>query len=79
MDWAEKREPVRAMLLTSTRTSPNARVDLFSDYDVILVVTDIHPFFADRGWLEDFGRVLVVYRDPIRLVYGVGKFAYITQ
>lgn len=79
MDWAEKREPVRAMLLTSTRTSPNARVDLFSDYDVILVVSDIHPFFADRGWLEDFGRVLVVYRDPIRLVYGVGKFAYITQ
>jgi aminoglycoside 6-adenylyltransferase len=79
MDWAEKRATVRAMLLTSTRTSPNARVDLFSDYDVILVVTDIHPFFGDRAWLEDFGPVLVVYRDPIRLSYGVEKFAYITQ
>ena len=44
-----------------------------------LVVTDIHPFFADRAWLEDFGRVLVLYRDPIRLEYGVEKFAYITQ
>jgi len=79
IEWAEERDTVRAMLLTSTRTSPDARVDLFSDYDVILVVTDIHPFFADRAWLEDFGRVLVVYRDPIRVVYGVERFAYITQ
>ena len=79
MDWAEPRETVRAMLLTSTRTSPNARMDLFSDYDVILVVTDIHPFFADRAWLEDFGGVLVLYRDPIKLRYGVKSFAYITQ
>ena len=79
MDWAERQETVRAMLLTSTRTSPDARVDLFSDYDVVLVVTDIHPFFEDRAWLEDFGRVLVVYRDPIRLEYGIERFAYITQ
>ncbi len=79
MDWAAIQKPVRAMLLTSTRTIPHARVDLFSDYDVVLVVTDIHPFFADRAWLEDFGRVLVVYRDPIRLEHGAEKFAYITQ
>lgn len=79
MGWAAKQEPVRAMLLTSTRTNPNARVDLFSDYDVVLVVTDIHPFFEDRAWLEDFGKVLVVYRDPIKLEYGIERFAYITQ
>jgi aminoglycoside 6-adenylyltransferase len=79
LDWARRQEAVRVMLLTSTRTSPNACVDLFSDYDVILAVTDIHPLFADRAWLEDFGRVLVVYRDPIRLMHGVEKFAYITQ
>lgn len=79
VEWAEEQAPVRAMLLTSTRTSPGVHVDLFSDYDVILVVTDIHPYFEDRAWLEDFGRVLVLYRDPIKLEYGVEKFAYITQ
>ena len=79
MGWAEKREDVRAMLLTSTRTRPDTHRDLFSDYDVILAVTDIHPFFEDRAWLEDFGRVLVLYRDPIHLEYGVERFAYITQ
>jgi aminoglycoside 6-adenylyltransferase len=77
--WAEGQEEVRAMLLTSTRTRPDARLDLFSDYDVILAVTDIHPFYEDRAWLEDFGRVLVVYRDPIKLDHGVERFAYITQ
>jgi aminoglycoside 6-adenylyltransferase len=77
--WAEERKSVRAVLLTSTRTNPNAPQDLFSDYDVVLVVTDIRPFFGDRTWLEDFGRVLVVYRDPIQPDHGIGTFAYITQ
>ncbi len=58
--WVEHHESVRAVLLTSTRTMPGTTPDLFSDYDVILAVTDIHPFFEDRGWLEDFGSVLVV-------------------
>jgi aminoglycoside 6-adenylyltransferase len=77
--WAEDRPTVRAMLLTSSRVNPNAPVDVLSDYDVILVVIDVHPFFDDRSWLEDFGPVLVVYRDPIKDVYGGEKFAYITQ
>ena len=54
------------MLLTSTRASPHAQVDVFSDYDVILVVRDIRPFFENRAWLQDFGQVLVSYWDPIQ-------------
>lgn len=77
--WAEERESVRAAILTSTRTSPHAHTDVFSDYDIIYVVTDPHPFFEDRTWLEDFGRVLVVYRDPYSPKYGLDTFAYITQ
>ena len=79
IQWAELQTPVLAMLLTSSRANPNAPVDLFSDFDVILVVRDIHPFFEDRSWLEDFGKVLVVYRDPIRLDHGLERFGYITQ
>ena len=77
--WASERDPVRAMLLTSTRSNPDAPTDLFSDYDVILAVTDVRPFFEDRSWLGDFGPVLVVYRDPIRQREGGESFAYITQ
>lgn len=63
--WANARSSIRAMLLTSTRTYPNAAVDALSDYDVILVVPDIQPYYQDRSWLSDFGDVLVTYWDPI--------------
>jgi aminoglycoside 6-adenylyltransferase len=79
VDWGERQEPVRGMLLTSSRANPHAPVDAFSDYDVILVVRDIRPYHEDESWLQDFGKVLVVYRDPIRLKYGFEKFARITQ
>ncbi len=77
--WGEERDAVRAMILTSTRASPGAVVDPFSDYDVIVAVDDVGPFFEDRAWLGDFGSVLALYRDPIRTVEGGESFAYITQ
>jgi aminoglycoside 6-adenylyltransferase len=79
LKWGEHRPSVRAVLLTSTRSKPGARVDLFSDFDIVLVVTDIRPYYEDRSWLGDFGQVLVVYREPIRLDHGLERFAYISQ
>jgi len=79
IQWAEGQTSVRAILLTSSRTNPDAPTDLFSDYDIILVVIDIHPFFEDRSWLDYFGKVLVVYRDPIQRYYGLENFGYVTQ
>src|SRR5687768_15221379 len=76
VQWAEQQESIRAMLLTSTRAIPNGPVDIFSDYDIVLIVKDIHTFHEDRSWLEDFGEVLVAYWDPIYLDpdYGIEKF-----
>ena len=81
VQWAEQQDTVRAMLLTSTRAIPSAPVDILSDYDVVLVVQDIHPFFENRSWLEDFAEVLVVYWDPIHSDpdYGIEKVANVTQ
>lgn len=81
LQWAEQQESVRTVLLTSTRANPSADLDAFSDYDVVLVVQDIHPFFDDRTWLQNFGQVLVVYCDPIHPApgYGIEIFANVTQ
>ena len=67
------------MLLTSSRAIPHAPGDVFSDYDVILVVREVHPLYEDRAWLEAFGSVLVVYRDPLEPHDGFLKSAYVTQ
>lgn len=81
IQWAEKQALVRAMLLTSSRANPRATVDVFSDYDVILVVPDIHPFFETRSWLQDFGEVVVSYWDPIHPEpdYGIEIFSSVNQ
>jgi len=76
--WGEAREDVRAIILTSSRSNPNAQIDRFSDYDPILVVSDIWQYIDDR-WLGDFGKVLTVYRDPIRKEYGYERFTRVTQ
>lgn len=79
--WAEEEPAVRVMLLTSTRAVPHAVVDQYSDYDVILVVTDIHHFHQDRAWLKVFGEVLVGYWDPIQPEpdFGVAYFGNVIQ
>jgi aminoglycoside 6-adenylyltransferase len=77
--WAERQEKIRAMLLFSSRANPDAPVDRFSDYDILLAVTDIHPYHSDDRWLEEFGEVLVVFRNPIGLEYGFESFGFITH
>jgi aminoglycoside 6-adenylyltransferase len=81
IQWAERRADIRAMLLTSTRAVPGASVDELSDYDVILIVEDIYPFFEDHTWLDEFGDVLVAYWDPIYADpdHGIAKTANVTQ
>ena len=78
-EWGEARDAVRAMIFTSSLTVPNGPVDVLSDYDLILILRDIHPYFEDRAWLGDFGPVLAVYRDPILIEEGLEKSAYVVQ
>jgi aminoglycoside 6-adenylyltransferase len=79
VQWGDRQPLVRAMLLTSSRTNPAASIDQLSDYDVVVVVTDIQPYLADDTWLEDLGDILVVYRDPVHLTYGYETFTRVTH
>jgi aminoglycoside 6-adenylyltransferase len=63
--WATGRDPIRTVLLTSTRAVAGGGTDPLSDYDVVLIVTDVRPFHEDRRWIEDFGEVLVTYWDSL--------------
>lgn len=60
--WAEGRAEVRAVLLTSSRVNPTARTDLFSDYDVALVLSDPARLAETMDWLAAFGRVISYFQ-----------------
>src|ERR1041385_473566 len=77
--WADEQQLIRAVILTSSRAIPHAALDLFSDYDVILVLQSIEPFYVDRSWVGVFGPVLAIYRDPLIDDHGQQRSAYVVQ
>src|SRR4030042_467966 len=79
IEWANGKPDIRALLLTSSRTNPQSMVDEFTDYDVIVVVKDIKPYLDDESWLDDFGKVVVLYRDPVGVRFGFERFIRVTQ
>ncbi|MBN1161517.1 MAG: aminoglycoside 6-adenylyltransferase [Dehalococcoidales bacterium] len=78
LSWAESKPDIRAVILTSSRAKPDEKLDEFSDYDVIITAKDIKPYLDDK-WLGDFGKVLVVYRDPVEVRFGFERFIRVTQ
>ncbi len=77
--WAEGKADIRAMILISTRASPDATVDAFSDYDVIVAVTDFQRYLENEDWLGDLGEVLTLYRDPVSREHGFERFCRVTN
>lgn len=63
--WGESQPDIRAMLLTSTRAT-DAPTDKYSDYDVILICTDVAARYARREWLTAFGEVVIDWWDPLQ-------------
>ncbi len=77
--WGEETPGVRAVILTSTRAVPGGVTDVFSDYDVILVLDDILPYHNSREWLKAFGDVLALYHDPLMDDAGLATSGYVIQ
>jgi aminoglycoside 6-adenylyltransferase len=77
--WGKEQPGVRAMILTSSRAIPNGVEDIFSDYDVILALHDVRPYFEKRIWLEELGHVLVLFRDPLETKQGGVESGYVVQ
>src|SRR5207244_13409102 len=71
--WGDAQSAIRAMLMTSSRARPDGPVDLLSDYDIILVVTDAERFGREEAWLSDYGRPMVRWGDQSEL-YGLTTY-----
>jgi len=61
--WGTAEPAVQAMILTSSRAKPDAAVDVLSDYDLILAVTDAGGFAHDRAWEAGYGEPMVRWGD----------------
>ena len=71
--WGEAQQSIRALVLTSSRARADATVDLLSDYDVIVAVTDTASFEANDDWAAAYGRPLARWGDRSER-YGLTTF-----
>jgi aminoglycoside 6-adenylyltransferase len=73
---------IRAVVLNGSRADPKAPKDIFQDFDIVYIVTEMEPFLADQGWVDAFGaRTIMQLPDlmgepPPR---GNGSFGYLMQ
>ncbi len=60
---AQPEPAVRAVLMTSSRARPAGPVDVLSDYDIILVVSEAERFREDEAWQRAHGPPLARWGD----------------
>lgn len=68
IQWAEAESDVRGAVLIGSRAAPDARLDGLSDYDIVLFVRDVSAYGEADGWVDAFGRVLLVRPDRYELL-----------
>ncbi|MEN6436081.1 MAG: aminoglycoside 6-adenylyltransferase [Anaerolineaceae bacterium] len=57
---ARSDERVRAVVLNGSRANPNAPRDIFQDFDVVYLVTDVKSFKKDKNWIGIFGDMMIL-------------------
>lgn len=83
LDIAGRDERVRAVILNGSRANPNAKRDIFQDYDIVYFVNQIETFTADHTWIDIFGERVILQLPDLMKIPGYeetkksNKFAYL--
>jgi aminoglycoside 6-adenylyltransferase len=57
---ARSDERVRAVVLNGSRANPLAARDVFQDFDIVYLVTDVQSFMEDKDWIKVFGEMMIL-------------------
>lgn len=60
LNIAKNDDRIRAVILNGSRTSPSAKKDIFQDYDIVYLVTNVESFVNDENWIKQFGDILIL-------------------
>ncbi len=51
---------IRAVIMNGSRANPNAPKDIFQDFDIVYLVTDVASFKANSAWIDVFGERMIL-------------------
>jgi aminoglycoside 6-adenylyltransferase len=60
VDTAKNDERIRAVVMNGSRANINAPYDVFQDFDIVYLVTDVAPFKKDFEWIKRFGELMIL-------------------
>jgi aminoglycoside 6-adenylyltransferase len=82
LNIAKNDDRIRATLMSGSRVNPDAKRDIFQDFDITYFVTEIAFFKKNFSWINQFGEIMIVQipeamEDPPPT--NDGHFAYLMQ
>jgi aminoglycoside 6-adenylyltransferase len=60
INTAKNDERIRAVIMNGSRANPNAPRDIFQDFDIVYLVTDVALFKDDPTWINRFGELMIL-------------------
>ncbi|HAU1295122.1 TPA: aminoglycoside 6-adenylyltransferase [Legionella pneumophila] len=57
---ADDDERIKIVIMNGSRASPSAKKDIFQDYDIVYLVTEVESFVHDKNWIHQFGELLIM-------------------
>jgi aminoglycoside 6-adenylyltransferase len=60
LGFAGEDERIRAVIMNGSRVNPDVARDIFQDYDIVYMVTDVDTFVRDRSWISRFGQLIIM-------------------
>jgi aminoglycoside 6-adenylyltransferase len=60
LDTARADDRIRAVILNGSRANPSAPRDIFQDFDIVYLVTDVAPFRRNLPWIGRFGELMIL-------------------
>jgi aminoglycoside 6-adenylyltransferase len=82
LNTARQDERIRAVIMNGSRANPGAAGDIFQDYDIVYIVSDVNSFKNDPDWIDCFGERMILQLpddmdDPPPM--GGDHYAYLMQ
>lgn len=75
LETAKKDDRIRAVFLNGSRANKNVPTDIYQDYDIVYVVTELESFKRDPEWIDSFGERLILQTpETMRSPSGLGHF-----
>ncbi|KIL40305.1 aminoglycoside adenylyltransferase [Gordoniibacillus kamchatkensis] len=78
--FAQRDERIRAVAMNGSRTNPNAPKDMFQDFDIVYLVTDMDSFIRDPNWIDVFGERIIMQTPENMSMFPPelgGRFSYL--